>query len=137
VLLAIPAVEMMLGRPGPTFPKVVAQRPLPADKVDRLLRRALPALRWLEGYSYPRWHLLFEATRHLVALILLLLGVTLLTPVPLSNVIPALVIVAISLAFLERDGLLLAITLGVAAVVLGLMALTIWELVRFGMKLGL
>jgi hypothetical protein len=137
LLLAIPAVEMMLGRPGPSFPRFVAQRPLPADKVDRLLRRALPALRWLEGYSYPRWHLLFEATRHVVALVLLLLGFTLLTPVPLSNVVPALVVVAISLAFLERDGLLLTIALAAAAVVLGAMVFTIWELVRLGMRLGL
>lgn len=136
VLLAIPAIEMMLGRPGPTFPRFVAQRPLPADKVDSLLRRAIPTLRWLEGYSYPRWHLAFEAARHLVAIALLLLGITLLTPVPLSNVVPALVIVAISLAFLERDGLLLAISLGAAAIVLGAMAFTIWELVRLSIRLG-
>lgn len=136
VLLAIPAVEMMLGRPGPTFPKFIAQRPLPAAKVDGLLRRAIPTLRWLERYSYPRWHLPFEAARHLVAIALLLLGLTLLTPVPLSNVPPALIIVAISLAFLERDGLLLGIALAAAAVVLGLMALAVWELVRLGIKLG-
>lgn len=137
VLLVIPAVEMMLGRSGPSFPRFVAQRPLPAEKVDTLLRRAIPSLRWLEAYCHPRWHLAFGATRHIVALALLLLGFTLLTPVPLSNVIPALVIVAISLAFLERDGLLLTIALAAAAAVLGAMALTIWELVRLGMRLGL
>jgi hypothetical protein len=136
VLLVIPAIEMLLGRPGPTFPKFVAQRPLPAEKVDRLLRQALPGLRRLEAYSHPRWHLAFEATRHLVALALLLLGLTLLTPIPLSNVVPALVIVAMSLAFLERDGLLLGIALGAAAVVLGVMAFMIWELVHLGVRLG-
>ncbi len=136
LLLAIPAVEMMLGRPGPSFPKSVAERPLPAAKVDSLLRRAIPSLRRLEAYSHPRWHLVFEATRHIVALALLLLGAALLTPVPLSNVVPALVIVAISLAFLERDGLLLTIALAAAAVVLGAMAFMISELVRLGMRLA-
>ena len=40
----------------------------------------------------------------------MILNVTLvLTPIPLSNIVPALVIAVISLAYLEEDGLLLSL----------------------------
>jgi hypothetical protein len=48
-----------------------------------------------------------------------ILNTTLLfTPIPLSNVVPALVIALISLAYLEEDGLLLSIALLAAVIVL-------------------
>jgi hypothetical protein len=40
------------------------------------------------------------------------------TPLPLSNVVPALVIALISLAYLQDDGLLISIALLVAVIVL-------------------
>jgi hypothetical protein len=50
-------------------------------------------------------------------------------PIPLSNVVPALVIALISLAYLEEDGLLLSIALLAAAIVLAVAAIAIWQLV--------
>jgi hypothetical protein len=51
-------------------------------------------------------------------------------PVPLSNIVPALVIALISLAYLEDDGLLLSIGLLAAAIVLTVEFGAIWETVR-------
>ena len=55
-------------------------------------------------------------TRHLAALVI--------TPIPLSNVVPAFVIALISLAYLEEDGILLSIALlaGIAVLAVALMA---------------
>jgi hypothetical protein len=47
----------------------------------------------------------------------------------LSNVVPALVIALISLAYLEEDGLLLSIALLVAVTVLAVAAVSVWQTV--------
>ena len=49
------------------------------------------------------------------------------TPIPLSNVVPALVIALISLAYLEEDGLLLSIALLAAVIVLTVELMAVWE----------
>jgi len=57
----------------------------------------------------------------------LLLAASLPAPVPLSNVPPALAIGLIAFATLEEDGMLLAIALAAALVLLGAAALAAWE----------
>jgi hypothetical protein len=52
-------------------------------------------------------------------MVLLLTAVLLLTPVPLSNIAPAIAIALISLAYIEEDGLLLCFALLAAAVSIG------------------
>ena len=49
-------------------------------------------------------------------------------PIPLSNVVPALVIALVSLAYLEEDGVLLSIALLATAIVLALAAGAVWEM---------
>jgi len=51
------------------------------------------------------------------------------TPIPLSNIVFALVIALISLAYVEEDGLLLLIALLVAVVVLTIELAVVWETV--------
>jgi hypothetical protein len=53
-------------------------------------------------------------------MILLLTVVLLLTPIPLSNVVPAIVISLISLAYVEQDGLILSVGFVAAIVLIGL-----------------
>jgi hypothetical protein len=52
-----------------------------------------------------------------------------LTPIPFSNIVPALVIAVISLAYLEEDGLLLSLALLNAVVVVTLELAAVWETV--------
>ena len=68
-------------------------------------------LRYLERVIHPRWLTPFEATKRVVGGVVLLLGVSLLAPIPLSNVPPALLMVLIAFAYLEEDGLLLCAAL--------------------------
>ena len=58
--------------------------------------------------------------------LLLLTAVLLLTPVPLSNVAPAIVIALMSLAYVEDDGLLLCIALLAAIILLVIASAAIW-----------
>ena len=53
-----------------------------------------------------------------------------LTPVPLSNVLPALVIALISLAYAEEDGLMLLICLLAGFVVVAIDLTLVWKIVN-------
>ncbi len=52
--------------------------------------------------------------------------------IPLSNVVPALVIALISLAYLEEDGVLLSIALLAAVIVLTVATAAVWQMVVGG-----
>jgi hypothetical protein len=67
---------------------------------------------YLEKFIHPRWPTPLKAAKRLVGAVVMLLGIVMvLAPIPLSNVVPALVIALISLAYLEEDGLALTIAL--------------------------
>ena len=78
---------------------------------------------------HPRWHTPPEATKRLVGAVAVLLSATLVfIPIPLSNVVPALVITSISLAYIEKDGVLLSIALLAAGIVLTVATAAVWEM---------
>jgi hypothetical protein len=130
LLLMIPAVQMMAGKPAPVFPRRIATRSLPTKHLAAVVQRSVPVLRYLEKVVHPRWHTPPEATKRLLGAVVVMLSTTLvLIPIPLSNVVPALVIALISLAYLEEDGVLLSIALLAAAIVLTVAAGAVWEIV--------
>ena len=130
LLLMIPAFQMVAGQPVPVFPRRIAARPLQTRHLAALVQRAVPVLRYLEKVIHPRWPTPFEATKRLVGIVVVILNTTLVfIPIPLSNVVPALVIALISLAYLEEDGMLLSIALLAAVMVLAVMFMAAWETV--------
>jgi hypothetical protein len=131
LLLMIPAFQMVVGQPAPVFPRRVAVHPLPTRHFAALVQRAVPVLRYLEKVIHPRWPTPFEPTKRLIGAVVLILSASLVfIPIPLSNVIPALVIALIALAYLEEDGLLLAIGMLNSGVVVMVELAAIWETIR-------
>ena len=118
---------MILARGRPMLPRRVGERHFAGRSLAKMVRRAVPVIRWLERFIRPRWYTPFEATKRVVGGIVLLLGACLLAPVPLSNVLPALVITLIALAYLEEDGLLLCAALLAALSILAGTGIVIWE----------
>jgi hypothetical protein len=98
--------------------------------------RAVRVLKYLERLIHPRWRTPFEATQRVVGFVILLLSAILLLPVPLSNLPPALVILLISLALIEDDGVLLAAAFLGAVILLSVASVAIWEAVRVTLKMG-
>jgi Exopolysaccharide synthesis, ExoD len=93
LLLMIPAFQMNAGQPAPVFPRRIAARPFSTRHLAALVPRAVPVLRYLEKVIHPRWPTPLEATKRLVGIVVVILNTTLVfTPIPLSNVVPALVI---------------------------------------------
>ena len=131
LLLMIPAFQMVAGRSAPVFPRRIANHQLPTRHLMALVRRAVPLLRYLEKMIHPRWHTPLEATKRLVGMVVIILdALIVLAPIPLTNVVPALVIALISLAYLEEDGSLLLIALLAAITVLAVASVAVWETVR-------
>ena len=54
LLLMIPALQMIAGRPAPFFPRFIADRPLPTRHLAALVQRAV-VLRYLEKVIHPCW----------------------------------------------------------------------------------
>jgi len=130
LLLMFPAFQMIAGKPAPVFPSRIAARSFPTRQLAAVVQRSVPVLRSLEKIVHPRWHTPLEATKRLVGLAVLLLSATLVfIPIPLSNVVPALVIALISLAYLEEDGVLLSIAVLATVTVLTVAAMAVWEMV--------
>src|ERR1700694_3174458 len=130
LLLMIPPFQMFAGKPAPVFPHRIATLTLPTRHLAALVQRFVPMLRYLEKVVHPRWHTPLEATRRLVGAVVAMLSATLVfIPIPLSNVVPALAIALIALAYLEEDGVLLSIALLAAVIVLSVAAIAVWEMV--------
>jgi len=90
----------------------------------------LPVLRMIETLIHPRLPTPFRMTKRLVGSIVLLLAISLIWPVPLINIFPALVIAMISLAYIEEDGLLLCISVVAALVSLAFTAAIVWATIE-------
>jgi len=126
-ILAVMAVQLIVGRTEPVFPHFIMTRRLPTTQLLRLGCRAIHVLKYLEKAVHPRWPMTFEVAKRAVGVIILLLAVVLLlTPMPLSNVAPAMVISMISLAYVEEDGLLLSAAFLAAIILIGLGSAAVW-----------
>jgi hypothetical protein len=137
LLLAVPALEMIAGHVAPVFPRRIAIRPLPTRHLARVMRQAIPVLRYLERAVHPRWHTPLGVTKRVVGVVVLLLTVVLLlAPVPMIQVVPALVIVMISLAYIEEDGVLLSIALLIAVALLAITGVAVWKMVAGAVWIG-
>lgn len=126
ILLFVPAYQMIVARSYPTLPRSIGRRRLSVARLEWLLGRAIPVLRWFERFSYPRWPTPFETTKRVIGVVVMLLAVTLLSPIPFAHIPPNLVIMMIAFSFLEKDGVLLSIALFLAVVSIGFTAATVW-----------
>ena len=125
VLIAI-AAQLVVARPVPRLPRLIADRHIPARLLEKWLRRLLPWLEWVEKYVRPRVPLLSGAVmRSLSGLLLIFLGIALFIPVPFSQLLPGIAALVISFALLERDGpvLLIGLVLGLASTLLSILML--------------
>ena len=126
LLLAL-AIQLLAGWREPVFPVFIAYQPLPTRHLVSVGRRAVPVLQFLERAVHPRWPGAFDVLKHGVGVLILLLTVALLlTPVPLSNIPPAVIISLMSLAYVEEDGLLLTLSVAAAIGYMVLISATVW-----------
>jgi hypothetical protein len=130
LLLFAPAIEMIMGKSAPNFPNRIANYPLPTRALTVAVRRTLPALKYLERVIRPRWQLPLATTKRLVGIaVFLLTALLLLTPLPFIQIVPGIVIIILSVAYLEDDGLLLLLGLFATLAVAAASAGAVWGMI--------
>ncbi len=130
VLVAWPAVQMMLGHEQAVLPRLVARREVRVERLAQIIGRVVPWLAWLERLIRPRWPPPFHTTKRLTGFVMLLLGLSMLSPVPFSHLLPAMIIMLMAVAYLEEDGVALLLALGAALVSLAITTATVWGTVE-------
>lgn len=131
VLIAVIAFQIVLGRRAPYIPSRLANYPLRTRHLQTIVRRAVPVLAFLEKGVNPRWPRVIAASRPAVGIVIMMLSLRLvLVPLPLSNILPAVFILLISLAYLEDDGISLSVSLAAGAGMLAIDATVLRELLR-------
>ena len=126
MLLAL-TIQLIAGWSEVVFPRFISHQPLPTRYLVSVGRRAVPALLFLERVVHPRLPRVFDLLKRGVGVfILLLTAAVLLTPVPMSNVVPAVIISLMSLAYVEEDGLLLTISVALAIGFIVLISAAVW-----------
>jgi hypothetical protein len=111
------ALQMIVGAPRPWLPDFVLQRAITMKDFRAMVDKAEPHLLRLEKLLRPRLAVMSTTlVERLLGLVLLLLSVIVALPIPLANQPPAVAQGLISLGVIERDGVVVLIGLGVAAV---------------------
>lgn len=116
VLMMAPALQLVLGSRRLWLPRRVRAWTFPRAGLTRTLRRAIPALRRVEYLIRPRISFLtsFPVTI-LVGLQTLLMAFILILPVFGANFPPGVTVVVTALALLQRDGVLMLLSVPLAA----------------------
>jgi hypothetical protein len=126
IILLFPAVEMMFGRTGPTFPAFLSKREFDFSRFRRFTVRVRPALIAIERVTKPRLSARRDATDRLVGILVFVLALTAMWPLPLVNVIPGVLIAVVAIAYLQEDGALLLAVAVPAIAWIASFAWTVW-----------
>ena len=130
VLMLAPALQMVFGSRRLMVPQRVREWRVSGEALRRTFRLAIPPLKRVEYLIKPRWSRLtrFPATI-LVGLQTLVMAFVLILPIPFANWPPGMTVAMTSLALLQRDGLLMLLTIPAAIASVAS--------VYFGTKIGL
>jgi hypothetical protein len=126
VAIAFPAVEMILARDRPMLPRFLTKRSFATERFTKWAKRTLPFLRFVERVSRSRWHTPVDVTKRAVGLLVLLLAISGIWPLPLINVLPAFTIALLAIAYLQEDGLLLAVSFVIGILSLVIFGFLVW-----------
>ncbi|MGD9982262.1 MAG: exopolysaccharide biosynthesis protein [Hyphomonadaceae bacterium] len=125
VLMLAPALQMVFGSRRLLVPQRVREWRVDCRALRRTFNLAIPTLKRVEYLIKPRWSRMtrFPATI-LVGLQTLLMALVLILPIPFANWPPGMTVAMTSLALLQRDGMLMLLTIpaaiaSVASVYLG------------------
>jgi hypothetical protein len=129
VLLALLGLAMMFERAEHTLPAFIAAQHLPSARLVSAIDRTVPLFQWCERFTRARARSLAEFMRPVAGAAVLLLSLTMLIPLPFTNVIPSLAIGFIAFASIEADGVLFTAAILAAALSLSISAATLWALI--------
>lgn len=117
--LLLYAVQLMRRRGTPWQPQFIAQRKFKRATLIGLLEKAEPKLKKIEKLCQPRLAFMTgDVAERLLAVFIVLLSICIIIPLWGTNFVPAIAAALISIALLERDGVmaLIGITIGILGI---------------------
>lgn len=133
MVLLVLALQMILGRKRPVFPRRLERMAFSRSLADRLLSGAAWIFQRLEWAVRPRMRWVGRRTGLLfMGILVLLMAILMMIPIPTTNTFPAFVIFLIGVGLTEEDGLFAigACVVGVLAV--ALYAVLVWAMIVYG-----
>jgi hypothetical protein len=122
--LILVSAQLFLGLTQVWLPRRLATRRIEQSSLASLTNRAMPWLSKLERIARPRLTWLVDGKATLVSgAVCATMGVIITLPIPLGHFVPGVAVVLIAIGLIERDGLLLAIGLGISLAALLLVTL--------------
>lgn len=89
----------------PWLPGFIGRRSISRARLADVLERSSPWLRRIERLAHPRLTVLTsDLAERLIGALGLALALTIMMPIPLGNLLPALALIAMSFGFIGRDG---------------------------------
>jgi hypothetical protein len=105
--LVLLAPQLILGGRVAWLPANLRRRGIATADLRQGLPRVLPWLERVEAVSKPRLAFLFGGVgQRLIGVVCTVLALVLILPIPLGNILPAAAVSVLSLALVQRDGLL-------------------------------
>jgi len=128
-LLSLPilllAPQIAWGADTPWLPRKMVERPLKRDDLRGLFRKLTPIVKRMELVTRPRLTWIFTPLgERMIGVVCTLLAMVLVLPIPLGNLAPGATVAILSLALLQRDGLLALLGYLMAAVSAALLFLS-------------
>jgi len=120
LLLIAPGVQMMLGGGKLWLPRRVRAWSFSREGLQRAIQVANPYLKRIEKLIRPRWSFLTRMPfTFLFGFQVLVMAFVLVLPIPFGNWPPAMTLAMMALALLQRDGLLMLLSVPAAALSIG------------------
>jgi len=120
-IYAIFAVQMLTGARTPWVPARFRHRQLSPQTIRALRQRGIPLIRAAERLSRPRGFWLGErVTLRIIGVVVLLMGIILLSPLPFLNTLPALSVMLLGMALINRDSIFMLAGIALGGIAVGL-----------------
>ncbi len=119
-VLALVAVQMILGRDQLQMPHWIGRRRVPRSALDKIVEKGTPLIERIERALRTRYPSMTRAgVLRPLGVFVLVMGVLIALPIPFGNTLPGLAVLVIALGLIARDGLAVVAGLGLGAVATG------------------
>lgn len=136
--LMVVSLQLLLGFRKPWLPSWIANRSLKRKDVEKLFKKILSILEKYESVIRPRWKFVTHPNaQRLLGLLLLILAFIIALPIPFGNMLPAIIIIIISLGLIEQDGVVIALGACLSCVLFAVIAYALLTLSQFIPKFNL
>jgi hypothetical protein len=133
LLLLVLAVQMLIGKTRPVFPRRLEKVRISSSFAEKLIAGAAWIFKRLEWVIRPRMKWVgHRPGRVLMGLLVMAMAILMMIPIPMTNTFPAFVIFLIGIGLTEDDGLFAIGACFVGVLAVALYAALVWAMIVYG-----